>query len=90
MEAVTYLMVNQAGLWLVMFLPYGCYIPQKVSDGSIAYEMRVLNHGHDDLLNKLIFQHLGTYDIDKSQLILNLKSKKEISEIAKGLSIILI
>lgn len=39
MEAVTYLMVNQAGLWLVMFLPYGCYIPQKVRDGSIAFEM---------------------------------------------------
>ncbi|WP_170311623.1 ABC transporter permease [Vallitalea okinawensis] len=39
MEAVTYLMVNQAGLWLVMFLPYGCYIPKKVHDGSIAYEM---------------------------------------------------
>lgn len=39
MEAVTYLMVNQAGLWLAMFLPYGCYIPQKVRDGSIAYEM---------------------------------------------------
>lgn len=39
MEAVTYLMVNQAGLWLVMFLPYGCYIPKKVYDGSIAYEM---------------------------------------------------
>lgn len=39
MEAVTYLMVNQAGLWLVMFLPYGCYIPKKVNDGSIAYEM---------------------------------------------------
>lgn len=39
MEAVTYLMVNQAGLWLVMFIPHGCYIPQKVTDGSIAYEM---------------------------------------------------
>ncbi|WP_432666986.1 ABC-2 family transporter protein [Wukongibacter baidiensis] len=39
MEAVTYLMVNQAGLWLVMFIPYGCYIPKKVYDGSIAYEM---------------------------------------------------
>lgn len=39
MEAVTYLMVNQAGLWLVMFIPYGCYIPKKVADGSIAYEM---------------------------------------------------
>lgn len=39
MEAVTYLMVNQAGLWLVMFIPYGCYIPKKVRDGSIAYEM---------------------------------------------------
>lgn len=39
MEAVTYLMVNQAGLWLVMFIPYGCYIPKKVQDGSIAYEM---------------------------------------------------
>jgi len=39
MEAVTYLMVNQAGLWLVMFLPYGCYLPQKVREGSIAYEM---------------------------------------------------
>lgn len=39
MEAVTYLMVNQAGLWLVMFIPYGCYIPKKVYDGSIVYEM---------------------------------------------------
>lgn len=39
MEAVTYLMVNQAGLWIVMFIPYGCYIPRKVQDGSIAYEM---------------------------------------------------
>jgi len=39
MEAVTYLMVNQAGLWLVMFIPYGCYMPKKVYDGSIAYEM---------------------------------------------------
>lgn len=39
MEAVTYLMVNQAGLWLVTFLPYGCFIPNKVYDGSIAYEM---------------------------------------------------
>ena len=39
MNAVTYLMVNQAALWLVMFLPYGCYIPKKVYDGSIAYEM---------------------------------------------------
>ena len=39
MEAVTYLMVNQAGLWLVMFLPYGCFLPKKVYDGSIAYEM---------------------------------------------------
>ena len=39
MKTVTYLMVNQAGLWLVMFFPYGCYIPEKVTSGSIAYEM---------------------------------------------------
>ena len=38
-EVVTYLMVNQAGLWLVLFIPYGCYLPQKVYDGTIAYEM---------------------------------------------------
>lgn len=37
-SAVTYLMVNQAGLWLVMFIPRGCYIPNKVREGTIAFE----------------------------------------------------
>lgn len=37
-SAVTYLMVNQAGLWLVMFFPQGCYIPNKVREGTIAFE----------------------------------------------------
>ena len=37
-SAVTYLMVNQAGLWLGMFIPRGCYIPNKVREGTIAFE----------------------------------------------------
>lgn len=37
-SAVTYMMVNQAGLWLVMFIPHGCYIPNKVREGTIAFE----------------------------------------------------
>jgi ABC-2 type transport system permease protein len=35
---ITYVMVNQASLWVTMFLPRGTYIPQKVLDGTIVYE----------------------------------------------------
>ncbi|AKI97359.1 hypothetical protein IX53_05475 [Kosmotoga pacifica] len=36
---VTYVMVNQAGLWITMFLPYGAFLFQKVRDGTIAFEL---------------------------------------------------
>jgi len=42
-------------------------------------------NGYDTLLNEIILGYSGTYDSDRSQLVLNLKSKKEISEIAKVL-----
>ncbi|WP_190615578.1 ABC transporter permease [Tepiditoga spiralis] len=38
-EMTTYVMVNQSALWLTMFLPYGCYIPQKMREGTIAFEL---------------------------------------------------
>lgn len=69
MKTVTYLMVNQASLWLVMFLPHGCYIPEKVRDGTIAFEMlrpysllygsffRVIGH----LLYNLFFRSLPIF-----------------------------
>lgn len=34
---ITYVLVNQASLFLVMFLPYGCMLPEKIRDGSIAF-----------------------------------------------------
>lgn len=40
-------------------------------------------NGYNDLFMEIISQHSGTYDDQKSQLVLNLKNKKEISEIAK-------
>lgn len=36
---VTYVMVNQAALWVSMFLPYGCFLPEKVKDGTIAFQL---------------------------------------------------
>ena len=35
---MTYVMINQAGLWITTFLPKGAYLPQKVVEGTIAYE----------------------------------------------------
>lgn len=40
-------------------------------------------NSYNDLFMEIISQHSGTYDDQKSQLVLNLKNKKEISEIAK-------
>jgi len=36
---VTYVMVNQAGVWITMFLPYGAFLFQKVNDGTIAFDV---------------------------------------------------
>ena len=38
-QMVTYVMVNQSGLWITMFLPYGAFLFQKVRDGTIAFEL---------------------------------------------------
>ncbi len=38
-KMVTYVMVNQAALWVSMFLPYGCFLPEKVRDGSIVFQI---------------------------------------------------
>lgn len=37
-QLTTYVLVNQAGLWLMMFIPYGTYLPEKVRSGNIAFE----------------------------------------------------
>ncbi len=36
---VTYVLVNQSILWVTMFLPSGCFLPKKVREGSIAFDM---------------------------------------------------
>ncbi|HPE69133.1 MAG TPA: ABC-2 family transporter protein [Thermotogota bacterium] len=38
-EMVTYVMVNQAMVGLVMFLPRGCFIPQKIREGTIVFDL---------------------------------------------------
>lgn len=58
---------------------------KTIGELPIRVVAQVKRNGYDALLDEMIAQHLGTYDIDKSQLILKLKNKKEISEIAKAL-----
>lgn len=58
---------------------------KTIGELPIRVVAQVKRNGYDTLLDEIISQHSGTYDLDKSQLILNLKNKKEISEIAKVL-----
>lgn len=36
---VTYIMVNQSILWVTMFLSRGAYIPQKIKEGTIVFDL---------------------------------------------------
>jgi len=36
---VTYLMVNQSILWVTMFLSKGAFIPQKIREGTITFDL---------------------------------------------------
>lgn len=38
-KMTTYIMVNQASLWVVMFVGRGSYIPPKVRKGTIAFDL---------------------------------------------------
>lgn len=58
---------------------------KTIGELPIRVVAQVKRNGYDKLLNKIISQYSGAYDADKSQLVLNLKNKKEISEIAKTL-----
>ena len=38
-QMVTYVMVNQASLWVTMFLPYGCFLYEKTREGTISFDL---------------------------------------------------
>lgn len=56
---------------------------KTVGELPIKIVAQMKRNGYNDLFMEIISQHSGTYDDQKSQLVLNLKNKKEISEIAK-------
>lgn len=58
---------------------------KTISDLPIKVIAQLELKGKDSHLNKILAQYPGGYDTEKNQLVLNLKSKKETSEIAKGL-----
>lgn len=58
---------------------------KTVGELPIRVVAQVKRNGYDTLLNDIISKYSGEYNAEKSQLVLNLKNKKEISEIAKTL-----
>jgi len=58
---------------------------KSITDLPIRVIAQLEQSGNSDLLNKLIAKHSGRYDSEKFQLSLDLKTKKETSEIAKTL-----
>ncbi len=37
-QMVEFVILNQASMWITLFLPYGCYLAMKVKEGTIRYE----------------------------------------------------
>ncbi len=58
---------------------------KTVGELPIRVVAQVKRNGYDTLFSEIISQYSGIYDADKSQLVLNIKDKKEISDIAKTL-----
>jgi len=58
---------------------------KTIGELPIKIIAQMKHNGHDTLLPKIMSQYSGTYDAEKAQLVLNLKNKKETSEIAKVL-----
>jgi len=58
---------------------------KTISDLPIKVIAQMNLSGDDNSLNQILSKHHGKYDTTKNQLILNVKNKKDTSEIAKNL-----
>jgi len=52
----TYTIINQSILWVTVFLPKGCYLPEKVRKGSLVFDL-LRPHG---ILFESFFEVLGS------------------------------